>query len=198
MFKRFNDLNTASIDFDCHMHTTFSDGYHSMEEMAQKALALNFKTIAFTDHTTKQSVFFQKYFQEIAVLNQKYPITILKGAEASIADFSGNLTCPGQIKKDLDILIASVHRVAVNDKLYRLDAFAPDIAMELEKALSLAAIQKRECSILGHCGGRCIHFFNAFPLEFFEDIIKACAKYDVAFEINSTYHKKYYPHLAKV
>lgn len=70
--------------------------------------------------------------------------------------------------------------------------------MELEKALSLAAIQKREYSILGHCGGRCIHYFNAFPLEFFEDIIKSCAKYDVAFEINSTYHKKYYPHLAKV
>lgn len=192
MFKRFNAIDPHNINFDFHIHTKYTDGKNSMEEMVQKALKLNFKSIAITDHTRESSDYFNDYFNEINLLKNKYKINILNGAEARISDFSGNISYPKQIKKDLDILIASVHRISINDNLFSLNEFSPNIAMEIEKLLSIEAIKKAECNVLGHCGGMSIHFFDEFPITFFEDIIKTCKKHDVAFEINSRYHKKYY------
>ncbi len=186
IFKTFKEQKN-NIDF--HLHTTYTDGQSTLRQMAQKCLELGYTTIAFTDHVREDSDYLCEYFKEIDKIKKELNIEIYKGIEARICDFTGNIAYPKD--KKAEIIVASVHRISINDKLFKINDFKPEIAFEIEKLLAVKAIKRQQCNIIGHTGGMCIHSFNEFPVEYFEEIIKACTEYNIAFEINSRYHKKY-------
>ena len=194
IFKRYND-HWNNVDF--HMHTSYTDGKSSMYEMIEECARQEIDAIAITDHARKTSNYFGRYFSEINKLKKEFSLVILKGIETRIADFLGNLDYPENITNDLDIVIASVHRVSINDKFFTISKFDAEIAFEIEKFLCLQAIfnSNDKFHVLGHCGGMCICAFNHFPMSAFEDIIKACTEYDVAFELNSRYHSNFFAFL---
>ena len=57
---------------DLHMHTTYSDGKNSIEDMVKVAIELGLEKIAITDHIWRSSEWFDKYHNEIVSLRQKY------------------------------------------------------------------------------------------------------------------------------
>jgi 3',5'-nucleoside bisphosphate phosphatase len=62
---------------DLHMHTYFSDGYHSPEKLIEKANARGIKTLSITDHDNVFGI-----FEAIEIAN-KYDIEVIPGVEIS-------------------------------------------------------------------------------------------------------------------
>lgn len=98
-----------------HCHTTFSDGKHSVLEMAQAAHALGMKYITITDHSPSAHYArgasveaLQRQWDEIAEAEQRVPIRVLRGVESDILR-DGDLDYPDAILDQLDVIIASIH-----------------------------------------------------------------------------------------
>jgi 3',5'-nucleoside bisphosphate phosphatase len=62
---------------DLHMHTYFSDGYHSPEKLIEKANARGIKTLSITDHDNVIGIF------EAIEFANKYDIELIPGVEIS-------------------------------------------------------------------------------------------------------------------
>ncbi len=108
-------VEEKDIQGDFQTQTTWSDGAHSIEEMARKAEELGWKFLTITDHVgaigiahpldEKQLL---KQAAEIDKLNKKCAVHIFKGAEIDITK-TGALALSKNACKQLDIVLASVH-----------------------------------------------------------------------------------------
>jgi histidinol phosphatase-like PHP family hydrolase len=58
-----NDMQNIKIDM--HMHTNFTDGKHSVEEMVKAADTIGLKKIAITEHVRRDSKWIDKYIKEV-------------------------------------------------------------------------------------------------------------------------------------
>ena len=67
---------------DLHIHSTFSDGTNSVDELFQIALQKEIDTISITDHDSISS------YQEAIICSEKYGVSYLPGIELS-TDFEG-------------------------------------------------------------------------------------------------------------
>lgn len=191
-FRRYFEI--ADDRMDMHLHTNWTDGENSIEEMICSAQELNLSAIAFTDHIRKESTYYPNYFQEIGSAGKKISMKVFSGYEAKICDFDGNIDVSKEVSEMADIRIASVHRFPVADSFQCANVFSKDEAQNIEKELSINAIKNNtnlSFNVMGHAGGMSISKFGEFPIEYFDEIIKACSKYDVAFEVNYRYHLKY-------
>ncbi|WP_207427273.1 DNA polymerase/3'-5' exonuclease PolX [Pedobacter sp. SYSU D00535] len=162
-----------------HCHSTWSDGMHSLEEMAiycRDQLKLEYMGIS--DHS--QSAFYAKglkaeqilaQHEEIDRLNAKLDnFRIFKGIESDIL-FDGSLDYPDEILATFDFVIASIHSM---------------FKMTEEKATNrlISAIENPHTTILGHPTGRMLLTRNGYPVDF-RKVIDACAANQVVIEINS-------------
>src|SRR5699024_9431008 len=77
--EQYKPLNRKMVRGDLHMHSTWSDGAESIEEMVQYARKLQYDYIAITDHSKYLRVAnglnetrLLKQAEEIDLLNEKY------------------------------------------------------------------------------------------------------------------------------
>jgi DNA polymerase (family 10) len=109
-------VSREDIAGDLHMHTHYSDGRDSVEEMAAACEALGYRYMAITDHSpssqasrnlTLDSLARQQ--DEIAAARERHPgLRILHGVEADIlAD--GRLDFPDKVLEGFDLVLASLH-----------------------------------------------------------------------------------------
>ncbi|MBC7655468.1 MAG: DNA polymerase/3'-5' exonuclease PolX [Oligoflexus sp.] len=162
-----------------HNHSTWSDGVHSVEEMALYCRdEMKLEYLGISDHS-KTAVYakglsIEKVLQqqeEIENLNKKLaPFKIFKGIESDILS-DGSLDYPEEILKRFDFVVASVHYA---------------MKMDEEKATNrlIKAIENPYTTILGHPTGRLLLSRKGYPLDF-EKIIDACAANKVVIEINA-------------
>lgn len=109
-------VELKDIKGDLQMHTTWSDGWNSIEEMAQAGMDCGYEYIAISDHSptlgitqglTEDRVY--KQMEEIKKINQKFKcFRILSGIEVDVRD-NGQLDLPNSVLKELDIVVASIH-----------------------------------------------------------------------------------------
>lgn len=189
-FPRFNELTRDSLSVDFHLHSTWTDGKNTIQEIINVAKKNGLNAIAITDHIRKKSTYFNDYKKEIDFLNSKEELNIYTGFEAKVADFSGNIDVNNEVVQQADIAVVSVHRYPLGNKLYNASEFSQSVSQEIELELSLAALRKGGFNVLGHPGGMSLTFFKEFPIYFYEEIILECAKNDIAFDFNGRYHKK--------
>lgn len=69
---------------DLHVHTAYSDGTHTIEDVVKLAKENGIRTIAITDHDT---VF---HYDEVKRICDKYEINTIRGVEMSCYDFDVN------------------------------------------------------------------------------------------------------------
>lgn len=162
-----------------HNHSTWSDGVHTLEQMATYCKDnLKMEYFGICDHS--KSAFYanglneQRLYaqhQEIDALNAKLaPFKIFKGIESDILN-DGSLDYSDDILKTFDFVVASVHS---------------NLRMDEEKATArlIKAIENPYTTILGHPTGRLLLSRKGYPIDYAK-VIDACAANQVAIEINA-------------
>lgn len=187
-FKTFNQINSDYVLSDMHMHSTWTDGMGTIEDNILKAKSIGIKRIAATDHIRSNSTYFEEYAIEINKLRDKHSFEIYIGFEAKVNDFEGNIDVSSKNLENSEYSICSVHRFPIGRKLIAANAFNMQTAQEIELELSIAAINKGGFRVMGHPGGMSIRAHKSFNIDYFEEIIIACKKNNIAFDFNSSYH----------
>jgi len=99
-------VDLQDLKGDLHTHTSYSDGRHSLEQMALAALARGYKYYAVTDHPRGTLV---EQDLEIDALNERLkPFRILKGIEVNIR-IDGSVSLPDEVLAERDWVMASLH-----------------------------------------------------------------------------------------
>jgi DNA polymerase (family 10) len=163
-----------------HCHTTFSDGVHSLEEMAEASRARGYQYFGVADHSKSAGYAGGLSLEEIAVqhaeadrLNRRWrgKFRILKGIESDIL-LDGSLDYPDEVLQSFDFVVASIH------SRFRLDEGA-----QTERVLS--AVANPRTTILGHMTGRLLLRREGYALDV-DQVLRACAEHGVAVEINAS------------
>ena len=173
-----NLLPYDGVRGDLHVHTKWSDGQQTIEEMAQAAMHLGYEYISITDHYSKMPIVnglneqrLQKQMKEIDQVNEKLSaIHILKGAEVDIAA-DGTLS-GGEVLKELDVVVGSIHGNFRQTK------------KEMTNRL-ISAMESELVSIVGHPTGRKINEKNPSDIDF-EEIFEASKRTKTYLEINAS------------
>lgn len=161
-----------------HSHTTYSDGIHTLEEMARYAQEAGYDYIVITDHS--QSAFYanglkpdrvREQMAAIDALNAELaPFKVYKGIESDILS-DGRLDYEEELLEAFDFIIASVHS---------------NLKMDEAKATQrlLKAIENPYTTMLGHPTGRLLLSREGYPIDH-AAIIDACAAHGVSIELNA-------------
>ncbi len=159
-----------------HCHTTYSDGKHSVEEMARAAEALGMKYITITDHSP--TAFYaggvtldqlKRQWDEIAAVQENVKVKLLRGTESDIVA-DGRLDYPDKILEQFDVIVASIH------SRYKMDS-----AKMTQRIVT--AMRQPVFKIWGHALGRLIQRRPAFECDI-EKILDVIAESRAAIEIN--------------
>ena len=169
----------GSLKGDLQVQTDWTDGQHSIEEMAKEAKKQGLEYIAITDHTRdlamtrgsdERKLFLQ--MAEIDKVQKKVSgVTLLKGAEVNIRK-DGTLDINDDTLAKLDVVGIAVHS---NFKMTERDT--------TERILR--AMQNPHVDILFHPTGRLIHKRDAYKVDM-SAIIKEAKKRNIVLEINAS------------
>ena len=109
-------IESRDLKGDLQMHTTWSDGKDSVEDMVKACVAAGYSYMALTDHSQAlamtgglDAVRMREQWEEIAEVQARYPrIRVLRSMEVDIlAD--GRLDLDDDSLAELDLVLASVH-----------------------------------------------------------------------------------------
>ena len=162
---------------DLHMHTTRSDGRHTLAEMVRAAKDRGYAYVAITEHSKSLAMAggfdearVRRSVAELAAVRREVPgIDVLHGLEVDIlAD--GSLDLDDDALELLDWVIVSLHS--------RLDQPA-----EAATARVLRALEHPAVCAMGHPTGRMIGTRPASPFDM-ERVLERAAGLGVAMEIN--------------
>ncbi|MCB0327132.1 MAG: DNA polymerase/3'-5' exonuclease PolX [Bdellovibrionales bacterium] len=165
-----------------HMHSTYSDGKHSLEEMIQESLRKGMKYVGVSEHS--QTAFYsrglkdeqiQKQHREIDELQEKYPdIRIFKGIESDILS-DGRLDYSDAVLESFDFVIASVHsnfQMSEEDMTQRC----------------IQALKNPYCTMLGHPTGRLLLGRDGFKIHV-PSILEVAVGEGKVIELNANPHR---------
>ena len=163
---------------DLHVHSSWSDGRASVQEMAEAALVLGYEYIAICDHSPSIGIAgglvpekLEQKIEAVAAANEALEgITILVGTEVDIkAD--GALDYPDELLARCDVVVASVHMGQ----------------QQTERAITgrlISAIENKNVDIIGHPTGRIINQREPYDLDL-QAVLEAAARTGTALEINA-------------
>ena len=171
-------LQESDLKGILHNHSTYSDGKHSLRQMAEYCKSLGYEYLGISDHS--RTAFYAggleiekiiKQHIEIEELNRELaPFRIFKGIESDILN-DGSLDYPDEVLATFDFIVSSVHSI---------------LNMDIKRATDrlLRAIANPYTTILGHPTGRLLLRREGYPINH-KAIIDACALHNVVIEINA-------------
>ncbi len=173
---RLEDLQGA-----VHCHTVYSDGKHTIEEMARAAEALGLRYLTITDHSPSAAYAggldvdrLRRQWDEIARVQERVGVRLLRGTESDILR-DGALDHPDAVLDELDVVIASVHQ------RHGLDA------REMTRRL-VRALGHPRFKIWGHALGRYVLTRPPFACDM-DAVLDAVAASRAAIEVNGDPHR---------
>jgi DNA polymerase (family 10) len=175
-------IELKDLKGDLHVHSNWTDGSNSIEEMAMAAQKLGYQYIAICDHSPTVGVTngltpqrLKKHNEEIDKLNQKFSraksdFKILKGIEVDIKS-NGQLDLEDEILKGLDIVVAAVHTKFTQSQ------------EEMTKRI-VKAMENPHVDIFAHPTGRLIGRREAYRVDM-DKLMDACKANGKALELNA-------------
>jgi DNA polymerase (family 10) len=184
----------ADLRGDCHSHSDWSDGVHTIEQMAEAARRLGYSYLCLTDHTVSLAIARGLSLERVemqrsivASLNRRFeaeeadgtapPETppegfrLLHGCELEVrAD--ATLDYPDELLARYDLVVASVHvsRRQTRDQL---------------TARTLAAIRNPNVDVIAHPAGRYIGSRDDLDLDW-DAVFSEAARTGTALELNGS------------
>ncbi|UCG79362.1 MAG: DNA polymerase/3'-5' exonuclease PolX [Nitrospirota bacterium] len=171
-------IEVKDIKGDLHVHSDWSDGGHSIEDIAMAASRRGYKYIALTDHSkglgianglTEERILAQ--IKEIDKVNkQMNDFTVLKGLEVDIrSDLT--LDIRDEVLSRLDIVVASIHSGFGQSK------------EKITKRL-ISAMENPYVDVIAHPTGRLIGKRDAYEVDM-DEVLKAAKRTGAVIEINA-------------
>ena len=164
-----------------HVHTTWSDGRASLEEMARAAQDMGMEYLTVTDHSRSASYAggldldrLKAQWDEMAQVQERVKIRLLRGTEADILE-GGLLDWPDAVLEQFDLVIASVHS--------RMKMDADQMTRRLVRTMELPIFK-----IWGHATGRLLLEREPYGLDM-EKVLDAASASRVAVEVNGDPHR---------
>ncbi|WP_374723547.1 DNA polymerase/3'-5' exonuclease PolX [Calidifontibacillus erzurumensis] len=175
---RIDIITLDDIKGDLHMHTTWSDGAYSIQEMVEAARKKGYSYIAITDHSQYLRVAngltaerLRKQREEINRLNELYDdITILAGVEMDILP-DATLDFDDEVLKEMDIVIGAIH-----------SSFSQDRDKIMERLTR--ALENNHVDIIAHPTGRLIGKRKGYDVDL-DLLIELAKKTNTALECNA-------------
>ena len=165
-----------------HVHTNFSDGGETLENMARAAREMGLQYIGISDHSRSayyagglQIEDIKKQHELIDKFNEKLkPFHIFKGIEADILP-DGSLDYDEKTLARFDFVIAAVHS--------NFNMPVREMTARLKKAL-----QNKYATMLAHPTGRLLLSREPYAVNL-EEVIDTAAKFGKAVELNANAHR---------
>jgi DNA polymerase (family 10) len=172
-------ISLDDIRGDLQLHTTWSDGAHSVAELAAGVRAKGHSYMAVTDHSKSATVArgmdgarLLQMINEVRALNKRLKgFRVLAGCEVDIQS-DGSLDFPDEILAKLDLVQVSIHS--------RFKMSREDMTRRI-----VVAMQHPLVHILGHPTGRLIGERAPYEVDM-EAILQAAKAGGVAVEINAS------------
>ncbi len=160
-----------NIEVDSHTHTVASGhAYSTLAENVEAAAARNIKLLAITDHgpampDAPHYWFFMNMRVIPRILNG---VGILRGVEANIVNYKGEIDVEDHVLEQMDIVLASLHEPVISPATKNMNTDGV-----------VKAIASGKVDVFAHGGN------PAFPIDF-DEVAKAAAYYKVLIEINNS------------
>jgi len=158
--------------FDLHIHSMYSDGQGSVEEIARKAKERGLKVIAISDHSCEHPLGLdegkaKRRREEIEFCQDRFGIRILDAVECGI-DADGRIEMP---KHDFELVIASVHECLPVDEYCRR---------------IIKCARNYDFDVLGHFHSS-VFETQSDNIELDLEVLDVLKENDIALEINSAH-----------
>jgi len=172
-------IDPKDIKGDLHVHSNWSDGVLSLEELVEHGQKLGYSYLAVCDHSQAAKYAhglsperLEEQIKEIDKINKKLKnFRLLKGIEVDIlAD--GSIDLPDALLKKLDIVVASIH-----------SGFKKNVTERIISALKHPLVD-----IIGHPTGRLISGREGYDVDI-DKVIEAAAEYGKILELNAYYDR---------
>ncbi len=165
-----------------HVHSNFSDGVNSIEELARFCQGAGYEYLVISDHS--QSAAYANGLTEERIVQQHRVIDelngklgdfrILKSIECDILP-DGSLDYSDEVLARFDLVIASIH-----------SRFKMSEAEATERLIT--AIRNPYVTIIGHPTGRLLLAREGYPVDM-RRLIQAAAEEQVSIELNANPHR---------
>jgi DNA polymerase (family 10) len=175
-------LRQEDLRGDLHMHSTWSDGRNTIEEMVEAVAARGYEYMVISDHSKVLSMVngldayrLREQWKEIDEIRARHPeIRILRSMEVDILG-DGSLDLEDEMLAGLDLVLVSLHT--------RLD-----LPEEQQTERVLRALEHPEVNVFCHPTARLIN--RRRPVEMDLDVVlRRAAELGVAVELNSNPHR---------
>jgi putative hydrolase len=156
---------------DLHTHTlACGHGFSTVTEVIRAAADCKLQAVALTEHGPGYPggvghAYFNTYRD---IPSEMFGISVLKGCEANLMNFAGELDFDETRLAQMDIVIASCHKEVT-----------PIGTVEENTAMYIGAIRNPYVDIIGHPDA------PLYPIDI-EKVVRAAVQYDVALEINNS------------
>jgi len=175
-------VEESEIKGDFHIHSKWSDGTSSIEEIARAAQKKSYQYVAICDHSKSLKIAhgldesrLLKQIEEIDRLNEKMKdFQILKGTEVDILS-DGRLDLSEKVLKKLDLVIAAIHSGFKQEK------------EKMTKRI-IRALESPFVHIVAHPSGRLLGARDPYEVEM-DEVMEAAKNYGKALEINAYFER---------
>ena len=160
--------------FDLHIHSIYSDGRATVDQIVRKAKERGLKTIAIVDHSIehKRGITEEKLKKrqvEIERAKDEYGLEVLSGVECGILP-NGEIAIPDF---DFDLIIASIHDILYTREYY-------------ERIINCLEKYGDRIDVLGHLHSDLFSCGRDHSKDI--EILDLLIENDIALEINSLHH----------
>ncbi len=175
-------IELGDVCGDLHVHSDWSDGHATIEDMALACRRRGYRYMSINDHSKSLGIAhglaierLERQMEEVDALNARLRnFTVLKGTEVDILS-DGNVDFPDELLERLDVVVASIH-----------SGFAQSSDQITGRILS--AIANPNVDIIGHPTGRLLGSREPYAVDL-ERVMNAAAESGTALEINA-YHER--------
>ena len=172
-------IELTDIRGDIHLHSFYSDGANSIEEIAQQAIKLGYNYIVITDHARALGVAnglsierYREEKKEIEQLNRKFaPFKIFLGTELNILS-DGRIDFSDEELNLFDICLAGIHSGMNQERKKITDRI-------------INAMSHRGVRVITHPMGGIIGWRNNYDVDL-DSIFREAEKHNIVVEINAS------------
>jgi DNA polymerase (family 10) len=162
-----------------HVHSHYSDGVNSLEELAAEAQRRGWDFLGISDHS--QSAYYagglkipdlERQRRELAACQARFPgVRLFWGIESDILG-DGSLDYPEEVLRDFDFVIASVHSQFQQSR-------------EAMTRRLLTAMANPWCTVVGHVSGRLLLAREGYDVDL-DAILTYAGREQVIMELNAS------------